>query len=524
LEYQIGQASISYSEYSNIVNENTLTYSKKIGSDHTLTVMGGFTSQINIAQSEVAGSTGFLTNNLQDYSLQSGSNTSAPYSDYTKWTLASYLGRLNYSFKGKYLLTSSIRADGSSRFGKDNKWGYFPSAAIAWKVSEEDFLKGNKTINDLKLRASWGQTGSTAVDPYQSLSILSSTRTVFDNSIYIGYAPGVSMSNPKLKWERTDQIDAGADLGLFEDKLFLSADVYHKKTNDILVHIPVVLSSGYSDQVTNLGAIQNNGFEISLNLHILNGPLTWSVGGNISANRNKVLSLPQGGDIFGESIGYVLPSMSLVRVGKPVGVFYGYLEDGLNSDGSIKYVDLNNDGAITSADRTIIGNPNPKFIFGINSEMTYKNFGLSILLNGVHGNDILDYNLNNLGDSFAYGLNQMADILGNYWTADNQNIHAKYPKISINTTFKGSNRYIEDGSYVQIKNIKLSYTLRGEKFVSSPLKNSQVYLSLQNPFTFTKYSFYSPIQNTYGAGISKGIDQYGYPDTRTIMLGLVISL
>jgi TonB-dependent starch-binding outer membrane protein SusC len=524
LASQIGDASISYSEYTNIVNENTLTYSKKIGNGHELTAMGGMTEQINTVQDETAGSTGFLTDRLENYSLQSGSNSVPAYSDYTNWTLLSYLGRVNYSYKGKYLITSSIRADGSSRFGRDSKWGYFPSAALAWKINEENFLKGNKVVNNLKLRLSWGQTGSTALAPYQSLSTLSSVRTVFDDNIFIGYAPGGSMSNPKLRWERTDQINAGVDLGLLDDRFILSADIYQKKTSDILVNVPVVLSSGYSNQITNLGDVQNKGFEISLNSRILDGQFSWNLGFNISANRNKVISLPQGGDIFGTSIGYVLPSMSLVREGYPVGVFYGYVENGLKDDGTINYVDINNDGKITNADRTIIGDPNPKFIFGINSEMSYKNFGLSILISGVKGNDIFNYNLVSLEDSFGYGLNQMTDILGNYWTADNPNPNAKYPRISKNTMYLGSDRYIEDGSYLQLKSVKLSYTLKGEKFSSSKFKNSQVYLSLQNAITLTKYSFYSPIQNTYGGGISKGIDQYGYPDARTIMFGVIVNL
>jgi TonB-dependent starch-binding outer membrane protein SusC len=524
LASQIGDASISYSDFTNIVNENTLTYSKKFNENHNLTVMGGLTSQINTVQSVVAGSTGFLTDKLENFSLQSGSNSVPPNSAYSNWTLLSYLGRINYSFKNKYLITSSFRADGSSRFGRDNKWGYFPSAALAWKVNEEDFLKDFKTINNLKLRASWGQTGSTAVAPYQSLSVLQSVRTVFDDNIVIGYAPGGSMANPKLKWERTDQINAGIDIGLYSDRIIFSADIYHKKTSDILVNIPVLLSSGYANQITNLGDIQNNGFELSLNSRILNGPVTWSLGGNISANHNKVLNLPKGGDIFGPSIGYVLPSMSLVREGYPVGVFYGYVEDGIAANGSIQYSDLNGDGVITSADRTIIGDPNPKFIFGISSDLSYRNFGLSILVNGVQGNDILNYNLVNLEDSFGYGLNQMKEVLGNYWTAENPDPNAKFPRISKNTRYLGSNRFIEDGSYVQIKSIKLSYTLKGDKFESLPIKNSQIYLSVQNVATFTKYSFYSPIQNTYGGGISKGIDQYGYPDTRTIMMGVIINL
>ena len=521
---QIGSASISYTEFTDLVNENTLTYSKNFGGNHELTVLGGLTAQVNTAQSVTASSTGYLTDMLENYSLQSGSYIGTPESGYSKWTLLSYLGRINYSYKGKYLLTSSIRADGSSRFGEESKWGYFPSAALAWRVSEEDFLKDNSVMNNLKLRVSWGQTGSTAVAPYQSLAVLTSVRTVFDDNIYIGYAPGVSMSNPKLKWERTDQINAGVDVGLLKDRIYFTADLYYKKTSDILVNVPVIPSSGYTSQITNLGDIENKGFEFSVNARIIEGTFNWNLGANISANRNKVLSLPEGGDIFGQSIGYVLPSMSLVREGLPVGVFYGYVEDGLNESGQIKYVDVNPDGAFTSADRTVIGDPNPDFIFGINSDMSYKNFDFTVLISSVQGNDILNYNAVNLADAFAYGLNQLGDVIENSWSAQNPDPNAKYPKISKNTRFQASDRFIEDGSYVQIKTIRLSYTLRSDKFEASPVKNSQVYFGIQNLYTFTNYSFYSPIQNTYGAGISKGIDQYGYPDTRSFMLGVIINL
>jgi len=519
-----GTARIGYAELMNILNENTLTYSKEFRSDHDLTILGGFTSQRNISQSLEAGSTGYLTDILENYSLQSGENYSTPESYYSDWTLLSYLGRINYSYKNKYLFTTSIRADGSSRFGSENRWGYFPSFALGWNVSEEGFLNGNRTINNLKLRLSWGQTGNTSISPYQSLAILSSIQAVFDDNLNIGYAPGSIMPNPKLKWETTSQTNAGVDIGLLRDRLTFSADFYYKRTKDLLVSVPVIPSTGYSSQTTNLGTIQNKGLELAATWRAVEGPFSWNIGSTFTLNRNKVLSLPEGGDIFGTTIGWVLPAMNLVREGYPVGVFFGYIEDGLTEDGNIKYVDLDPNGIINSLDRTIIGDPNPSFIFGINSDMTYKNLGLTILINGVQGNDILNYNMSNIGDSFSYGINQTQDILGNYWTEQNPDPNAKYPRISQNTRFLGSDRFIEDGSYVQLKNIKLSYSLKGEKFNTSPLQNSQIFLSLQNLVTFTKYSFFTPIQNTLGTGINKGIDKWGYPDTRIYMLGVIINL
>lgn len=519
-----GTANIGYSELMNVLNENTLTYRKVIGTNHDLTILGGVTAQKNTAQNLRAGSTGFLTDILQNYSLQSGENFQTPTSNYTDWTLLSYISRINYSFKSKYLFTASLRADGSSRFGSNNRWGYFPSFAAGWNISEENFLKGNPVLNILKLRMSWGQTGNTSITPYQSLSVLSSIQTVFDKNLNIGYAPGNIKPNPDLKWETTAQSNIGLDVELFNSRLSFSSDFYYKKTRDLLVNIPVFPSTGYASQTTNLGNIENKGLEMALNWRIFDHEFSWNLGSTFTLNRNKVLSLPQGGDIFGTETGWVLPAMNLVREGHPVGVFFGYLEDGLTEDGNIKYRDLHPDGTINTLDRTIIGDPNPKYIFGINSDMSYKNFGLTVLINGVQGNDILNYNLSNIGDSFSYGINQTRDILGNYWTSQNPNPDAKYPRISKDTRFLGSDRFIEDGSYVQLKNIKLSYSLSGDKFRSSGFYNSQVFISLQNIFTLTKYSFYTPIQNTLGTGINKGIDKWGYPDARIFMLGIMVNL
>ena len=519
-----GSALISVNEYLDLISENHLTYTKKVGANHEFKAMGAFTAQEAVTQFVSSSSTGYLSDKLENYSLQSGSTFGTPTSSYSRYALLSYLGRVNYSFMEKYLITASIRSDGSSRMGADNKWGYFPSAAAAWKISKEGFLKDNSTISNLKLRASWGQTGNTAVSPYQSLSILSSSQTVFDNSIVIGYAPGTAMPNPNLKWESTTQIDIGLDAGLLDDRINLSLDYYHKLTDDLLASIPVTLSSGYSTQSTNLGSIENEGFELSANSVVINRTFQWNLGFIASFNRNEVISLAGGTDIFGVSLGNALPAMSLVREGYPVGVFFGYVEDGLTEDGLIKYADLDQNGIINSLDRSIIGDPNPDFTFGLTSDMSYKGFGLTVLVNGVQGNDILNYNLSNVADGFSFGINQMQDVLGNYWTKENPNPNARYPKISKNTRYQGSDRFIEDGSYIQLKNVKLSYTLNGERFSSSPFFNSQIFLNFQNLLTFTKYSFYTPTMNTRGGGISKGIDQFGYPDARTIMLGVKIIL
>ena len=521
-----GSASIASGESSNFVNENILTYNKTFNKDHNLILMGGLTNESNIGQGITASSNGFLTNILENYSLQSGSSPGIPNSYYTKYSILSGLGRINYSYKGKYLVTSSIRADGSSRFGKSNKWGYFPSASLAWRVSEEKFLKNIDFISNLKLHGSLGKTGSTAISPYQSLALLSSAQTVFDNDLYIGFAPGGTKPNPDLKWESTTQKDLGFDFGILNNRFILAVDYYHKKTVDLLANVPLPLSSGYTTTLKNLGSIQNKGFEVSLTSNIIDRKLKWDININVSANRSKVLSLANEADVFGVTLSSPLEvPVNIVRVGQPVGVFYGYLEEGLTSDGLIKYKDQDGNSIINTLDRTIIGNPNPDFVFGVNSSLAYKNFNLEIFISGVQGNDIFNYNKSNVSDGFSFGINQTKDVLGNYWTIENPNPNAKYPKVSKNTRYLASNRYVEDGSYIRLKNIQLSYTYdKNTRF--SWAKGSQIYISVQNLFTLTKYSWYSPDVNTRGGSnsISTGIDMFGFPDARTITLGLKLKL
>ncbi|GAA4785921.1 TonB-dependent receptor [Olivibacter ginsenosidimutans] len=518
-----GDATLSYGEVLNVVNENTLTYTKQLNDDHQIKVLAGLTNQKTTEQGVTTGATGFALDVLEDLALQTGNTPKTPTSFRTEYSVLSYLGRINYAYKDKLLLTASMRADGSSRFGKSNKWGYFPSVAAAWRISSEEFWNNlSETVNDFKLRASWGKTGNTSVLPYQSLNILTGLPVVFDDNIAVGYAPSNLQPNPELKWETTSQYDLGIDVGLWNGRMNLVADYYYKKTNDLLTSSPVPLSTGYLTQAMNVGSVENKGFEASLSGAIIEKTdFSWNMGINLSINRNKVLSLKDGADIFGTTLGLPvgLP-VSLVREGYPVGVFYGYLEDGLTADGAINFVDLDQSGSITATDRTIIGDPNPDYTIGLNSTVSYKNFSLSFLINSVQGNDIFNYTYTNIADGFSFGINQIQDVMGNYWTAENPNQQATYPKISKNTKYLASDRYVYDGSYIRMKNIQLAYTFKNLKINTLSLANSQVYISAQNLFTITDYPNYSPEVNTVGGGISRGIDQYGYPDARTFLVGV----
>ena len=527
-----GFAADGYSNTSSVLNENTFNYKTSFNDKHTLDILGGFTYQSFNNKYENASVSGLSSNVTQDYNLGSASIITPPTNGYSDWKLLSFLGRVNYSYNSKYLLTVSVRSDGSSRFGLNNKWGVFPSGAVAWRLSEEQFLQDVKAISDLKLRASYGITGNTALSPYQSLSRLTSNRTIYANaSEVIGYVPA-NLANPELKWETTAQLDLGFDLGLFQNVLTFTFDYYKKNTTNLLAAIPLPTSTGFSSALMNIGEIQNDGIELGLNAIILDKAVKWDVSAQISTNRNKVVKLAGNSDILSPGIDIPFYSTTnIARVGQPFGVFYGYQEDGLNDDGLIKYKDTDGDGIISASDRVILGSPYPDYIFGFNSNLSYKNFGLNFFLEGVQGNNIFWATAGTHLNSFQRGQNQLADIYGNYWTADKPDPNAKYPKISSATVVNVSDRFIKDGSYIRVKSIILSYNLPVKKLNISWCDRAQLYVSGANLLTFTKYPGLDPESNTtgtdsqdIGSRLNTGIDQGAYPSAKTITAGLRLTL
>ncbi|HTF28726.1 MAG TPA: TonB-dependent receptor, partial [Flavitalea sp.] len=523
-----GFAADGYSNTSSVLNENTFNYKTSFNDKHTLDVLGGFTYQSFNNKYENATVSGLSSNVTQDYNLGSASIITPPTNGYSDWKLLSFLGRINYSHNSKYLLTVSVRSDGSSRFGMNNKWGVFPSGAVAWRVSEEQFMKDIAAISDFKLRASYGITGNTALSPYQSLSRLTSNRTIYANaSEVIGYIPA-NLANPELKWETTAQLDLGFDLGVFQNVLTFTFDYYKKNTTNLLAAIPLPTSTGFSSALRNIGEIQNDGIELGLNAKILDKAVKWDVSAQISTNRNKVINLAGNSDILSPGIDIPFYSTTnIARVGQPFGVFYGYQEDGLTGDGLIKYKDTDGDGIISASDRVILGSPYPDYIFGFNSNLSYKNFGLNFFLEGVQGNNIFWATAGTHLNSFQRGQNQLADIYGNYWTADKPDPNAKYPKISSATVVNVSDRFIKDGSYIRVKSIILSYNLPVKKLNISWCDRAQLYVSGANLLTFTKYPGLDPESNTtgtdsqdIGSRLNTGIDQGAYPSARTITAGL----
>jgi len=514
-----GSAFDTTTQTTSFLNENVVTYNKSLG-DHRLTITGGFTYQDYVSTYLAGSGVGFLSDVTGTGNLGSAATPGIPGSGYQKWTMLSWLGRFNYSYADKYLATVSFRRDGSSRYSKGNKWSNFPSAALAWHMSSEPFLKSSHVISDLKLRASYGATGSTAVSPYQTLNLLGSGYTIFGDALSTTYAPSQTLPG-NLKWETTDEFDAGVDAGFLENRLRLTADVYLKKTKNLLNRVQLPASMGYTTTLQNVGEIQNKGLELGVESDIFKGPVKWTVAANISFNRNKVVKLYQGQDIFGSTIytGSLNDYINLLREGQPVGIFYGYKEIGYTSTGDIQYEDRTKDGKITADDKTYIGNPNPKFTYGFNSITSYKGFELTVFIQGIQGNDVYDLNKAASLD-LGMGLNLTQDQFYHHWTPTNT--IAKYPRVSRSLSGNMSNRFVENGSYLRFRNIQLAYNLPVDKWGISWCRSLQLYASGQNLITLTKYSWYDPDINTYGGSSSytQGIDYYTYPTYKSVTFGL----
>src|SRR5690606_17838502 len=492
-----GSASQSTTYRNSFLSENTLSYKKTFNEIHALNVVAGYTYQTDMSRNLGISVSGFSNNVTRNYALGAAEVIGAPSTGFSEWKLASWLGRVNYTFDDKYLLTVSMRMDGSSRFGANHQWATFPSVALGWRVSDEAFMEDVSWISDLKVRASYGETGNTALSPYQSLDRMSSVRVVYANQAeVIGFSPS-NISNPNLKWETTAQLDVGVDFGILDNRVRITADYYKKNTRDLLASIPLPPSVGFGSMLLNVGEVENRGLELSVGADVVRtNNFSWDVLATYSANKNKVVALYGGNDILSAGQTSAWSNTNIARVGHPMGMFYGYLEDGLDENGFIKYRDLHEDGVINALDRTILGNPNPDFFYGFNSNMTWKNIQLTVFFEGVQGNQIFNATHGTHLNSFQRGQNQFKDLMGNYWTPDNPNPNAKYPKISRLTGIDISDRFIEDGSYLRLKSVRLAYNFPVRAWGVNFLEGAQLYFSGINLLTFTKYSGLDPEVNT----------------------------
>ncbi|WP_257667803.1 TonB-dependent receptor [Parapedobacter tibetensis] len=506
-----GTASISTLQLTSLLNENTLSYNKTFADKHTISAVAGFTYQDFLSTPFSGSGSGFLSDIFETYNIGAASNHTPSSSNYIKSVLLSYLGRVNYNYDDRYLATVSIRRDGSSRYSEGLQWGNFPSAALAWRVSNESFMAGQTAISDLKLRASWGLTGSQAIDPYITQNILVNDVIILGNEFHNTFAPNTALPGT-LKWETTEQMDFGLDLGFLNNRVLLTADYYVKNTRNLLSPVSLPSSMGYSITTQNVGRVRNKGFEFGVDSRILEGAFTWDVNTNIAFNRNKVIELYYGEDLLRDRVGVTIVNdvTSILREGRPVGQFWGYLEDGYDENGRIVYKDVNEDNVVNASDKTYIGDPNPKFIYGFNSTVAYKNFELNVFFQGIYGNDI--FNVSSISTvDYGFGLNLPNEVLYDHWTPENPN--AKYPRISRNSNVQISDRFIEDGSYLRLKNIMLGYNLPVQTLGIRWTKSLNVYVSGQNLWTITNYSWWDPETNFRQ-------DWNGYPIAKTVTFGL----
>ncbi|GAB3855327.1 TonB-dependent receptor [Hymenobacter terrigena] len=529
----------------NWVWENTLNYSRTIGLNHSVTVLAGYSAQRNTNEgSNVFGQSGTYTNSAIEYATAAGQLFGS--AAYNANALTSVFGRFDYAFKDRYIVTAAVRTDGSSRFGPDKRYATFPSVALAWRAGEEDFIKQFPTISELKLRASYGVTGNNNIGDYSYQSYQTAANYVFGANAgarSFGFAPnGVSIRD--LTWETNTQVDAGFDLGLFRDRIYLTAAVYQRNTTDLLLNRNVPSIIGFTNRtLTNVGEVRNRGLEFQLNTANIQGnAFTWSTAANLSFNRNQVIALggPTDQIVYDAVFGYT----SSIRVvpGQPLGSFYGYKQIGVYKDqadvdasakwasggsvpGDLKFADINGDGKIDSQDITKLGSPFPDFTYGIQNTFGYKGFSLAITLQGSQGNDIL-YAGDRYVNNFPGSANARTNVLDR-WHSPSDPGNGWEPRATSSapsslTSF--SSHYIYDGSFLRLRTVNLRYNLPKGLVGKFGMDNASVYVAAQNLYTFTKYFGYNPEANLYGntTAPTYGVDQGSYPMARTITIGATV--
>jgi TonB-dependent starch-binding outer membrane protein SusC len=531
-----------------LINTNTLHYDRSFNGN-TLNLMGGFEMQTNRNESLRASASNFFTNTFKNNALQAGNEFDQPSTGLTEWAMASFFARGNYILKDKYIFTATVRTDGSSRFGVDNRWGFFPSGAFAWRLSNEPFMDNLGFISNAKVRASYGLTGNTDIGSFRSLATYSpNANYIFGGNQFSGTSPD-RIANPDLKWERTAQWNIGLDFSILNDRLSITAEVYSKTTNDLLLERSIPATSGFTTSLQNVGSVENRGVELVLDADVVQGTdFTWNANANISFNRNEVLDLGGAMEII---LGSGLCSRAcwnnrdiLLQVGQPIGLFRGYTFDGIwqsqeqidNSTiehgnpsprvGGVRYADVNGDGAVNTEDIGPIGDPTPNFIYGFTNNFTYRNFDLSVFVQGSQGNEVLNHTLNDLLYMGMGGRQSRMAGSANSFMLDgstpeiNQTTKIGYAGFGHNDDI--DSRIVEDASFLQIRNVILGYSLPNN--AGNWMKNLRLYFSIQNLATFTNYSGFDPDVNIGGqSNIVRGHDIVGLPITRSYTFGVNVS-
>jgi TonB-linked SusC/RagA family outer membrane protein len=520
-----GSYSTSNTQY--YLFESFLTYNNSFNGNN-INAIAGYTVEDTKRATTSQSNKIFANDDLTTLDMSTSTPTATSTGELTR-TLLSYLARVQYNYKNKYLASASFRRDGSSIFGNNNKWGNFPSFSLGWNMGDENFMKGLPWISEWKWRYSWGENGNNGIPDYRAYGSINPSNYAFGNSLSAGYVPG-SLSNANLHWEKTKSSNYGVDLGFFNNRISLSANYYNKFTSDLLLNVPVALSTGFSSGLVNIGHVNNKGIEFDLNTQNLQGKLQWQSSFNIAFNKNRVLQLGQGNAPIHTGFSNLT---QIIEVGQPLDVFYLYDAVGVymnqedldksphmthNIVGDVKYKDVNHDGVINADDRTILGQPDPKYSWGVYNSFTFKGFDLSFLIQGAGGNKVYDL----IGRAIDRpGMGSSTNALGrwrNRWRSPSQPGDGYTPRIDGTTGSLYDSRWLYDGTYARFKSLTIGYTI--PVHLIKGIDNARVYFSGENLFYIYNHDYggYSPEDlNTSGG------DYGAYPDSRTLMAGINLS-
>ncbi len=514
------------------INKHLLTFNKKIGENHNLTALAGFEVQEGRYEYLFASRENLPTNDLRQIALgdagQQQNNGGAGH-----WALLSYFGRLNYAYKDRYLFTGTVRVDGSSRFGVNNRYGVFPSAAFAWRASSEEFFKSFQDLSNLKLRIGYGAVGNQEIGLYSYSANLRSINTVLGDQLITSFAPD-NIANPDVKWESSIQTNIGLDIGLFNNRLEIILDYYVKKADGML--LPALIpgtAGGLNPPFVNIGEIENRGLELTLRTQNMSGKVNWRTGLNFSINRNEVISLGSTGNLVG--LVQRLPVTRTVE-GQPIGQFFGYVMEGIFQDqaevsespfqndgtraGDIKFADLNQDGIINDLDQTFLGSPHPDFTLNLTNDLTYKGFDVNIFVQGVYGNEILNLIRRDI-EGMAGLVNQAQVVDQRYRNSTPSSTVPRATHTDPNFNRRISSRFVEDGSFIRLRNITLGYNLPKLTAARWSLQNLRIYLSTQNLATWSNYSGYDPEIGSFNQNpLVNGVENGRYPISRSYTFGI----
>lgn len=529
-----GEATLTKVKYTSLINENYLNYSKIFGDIHDVSLMAGYSYQKDRTEYSTTIASGFISDSFSYWNLGAGTNTPSVDSELTKSAFEAFFGRVNYTLNDKYLFTFTGRYEGASVFAANNKYGFFPSAAFGWKISDEEFLSDSSTISLLKLRTSYGEVGNQAISPYQSLASFTDVFTTVQGSTVTALRPS-TISNNDLSWETTTQTNIGVDFGILGNRFGFTADYYIMRTEDLLFDVPTPTFTGFETQLQNIGTVENRGFELALNATIIqNDDFKWKSFANISFNKNEIIKLvendTEGNDIYYSSAPLAgAGNTQILREGLSVGQFWGFVYDGVvqSADevlvggedvGGEKFKDLNGDGELTDDDRSVMGNPHPDFTWGWNNDFSYKNLSLNIFIQGSQGGEMLNYSLMELGA--LNGRTNVTTEALDRWTPTNTD--TDIPEARISRSFVTSDRWVDDASYIRLKNISLGYNFPETLLSKIKLSSARIYISGQNLLTLTDYKGVDP-EVAYGSSSSNlGLDYGSYPNVKSYTLGLNI--